>query len=150
VKDYNATRLERITARYDAHRALKTQGAEPDRGAFLERFERVRRGVLEPLVAEIGVALKVSGHEIKADESLVAGGDRLAFAVRMRGVPQEPENAIVLFVARCAEGFEIIAELVIRGTPIELRRFEAPEKITGDVAEQMFVDALEHLFACSA
>ena len=45
---------------------------------------------------------------------------------------------------------EVIAEVNVHRTLTELTRFRVLSRITREVAEQMCVDAIEHVFACNA
>jgi hypothetical protein len=150
MDDQNRLRLGRITARHAKRSVQARSGAESESeidAAFLAAFGRLRDEVLRPVMAEVGVQLKGAGYDFRISPGGEEGAPSVDFHVRIadRG---DSKDTIRFFARKDAErGWQVIGELDLRRSPIELTRFETPEEISRDVAEQLVVDAVEQMFA---
>jgi hypothetical protein len=150
MNEQNRLRLDRIATRH-AKRAVQGRTETPiktevDTG-FLAAFGRVRDEVLQPVMAEVGLELKAAGHRFR----ISPGGEAASPAVDFHILLPEPRDSkdTIRFLARkdAERGWQVIAELELKGSPVEITRFESAEEITRDVAEQLVVDATEQMFA---
>lgn len=150
MKDHNALRLQRIAARFEAHRDLRSDAeASRDLRAFLSSFEGAIADVIRPAMTEIAEELRAAGHILRFERTERSALPCAEFHFDIRDGKAQWRNAIVFFVApRGSGGWEVIAELELQ-TPSELTRFASPGEITPEVVEQMLVDAVEQMFACN-
>jgi hypothetical protein len=135
-------------ARYAARRreVVTTDGA-----AFLRAFEEARERVLRPILEEFAAELRRVGHEprIAIDEAAEAPSIELVLGLRGADVPPG-SNLVGFSVIRWTGAPEVLAYLVVRPPPMDLERFASPEEIDANQAEQMVLDAIEHVLACNA
>jgi len=146
MNEQNRLRLERIAARHAKSAAQGMSDSEADE-AFLAAFARVRDEVLRPVMAEIGVQLKASGYAFRISPGGEEGAPAIDFQIL---IPDRGDSKdTIRFFARkdAARGWQVIAELELKRSPVELTRFETTEEIAHDVAEQLIVDAVEQMFA---
>jgi hypothetical protein len=153
MDDQNRLRLNRIAERQAKRAAQAPKQPDAKTGAadadpdFLASFARVRDDVLRPVMAEVGVQLKSSGYSFR----ISPGGDEASPAVELRILMADRGDSkdTIRFLARkdATKGWQVIAELELKRSPIELTRFEVTDEITRDVAEQLIVDAVEQMFA---
>jgi hypothetical protein len=154
MKDQNRLRLSRIAERHAGRTPQKPSEPEPPREeeddlapAFLAAFARARDAVLRPAMAEVGLELKEVGYSFR----IKPGGDERSPSVDLHVIiPDRGDSKdTVRFVARkdAARGWQVVGELELKGNPVELTRFETTEEISGDVIEQLVVDAVEQMLA---
>jgi hypothetical protein len=149
MNEVDRLRLRRMTERW-ARRRLELGEApaelERERAAAFDReLVRVRDEVLRPTLAAIADELRRAGHDLRVEAS--DAPPRLDVLVRVEG-RSGSEDRIQLEVREDrVRGREVVAEIVLKRSPVELRRFAWPGEISSEVAERLFVDALEHLFA---
>jgi hypothetical protein len=157
MNDQNRLRLERIAARHASRPAPKPTAPEPPpeeedalAPAFLAAFARARDAVLRPAMAEVGLELKEAGHGFRIDP----GGDENSPSIDLRVIlPDRGDSRdTVRFLAKkdAERGWQVVGELELKGSPVELTRFETAEEITHDVVEQLVVDAVEQMLASTA
>lgn len=153
MKEQTKIRMDIITSRY-ARRVTEAGNVgelvAARHAEFLRRFERVRAEVLRPAMDAIGGELTRAGHgyRVEVDDA----GERLCvdFHLVITAAPSSTRKVIRLFTGVDKEGrSEVVAEVEMEGNLMELTRFHQIEEITPDVVEQMFVDAIEHVFACN-
>ncbi|WP_242515480.1 hypothetical protein [Sorangium cellulosum] len=153
MNEHARIRLAIIQRKYGARLSQGTRGADlPDRRErFNADFRRTLADILVPTFEAIGDELAASGHAYRLEHDVGEQTPSLEFHILLRGVPVDASNLIRLFSRADAEGDgEVIAEVNVGQTLTELTRFRALSRITQDVAEQMCVDAIEHIFACNA
>lgn len=152
MNEQNRLRLERIATRHSKQEAQKSsepQAETPNDGdeAFLAAFGRARDEVLRPVMAEVGLQLKAAGYLFR----IIAGGDAMSPSVELHVIIADRGDSkdTIRFLARkdAERGWQVIGELELKRSPIELTRFEAIEPMTHDVVEQLVVDAVEQMFA---
>lgn len=153
MKEQTRIRIDIITSRY----ARRVTGAgnvgelvAARHAEFLRAFERARADVLRPAMAAIGGELTRAGHgyRVEVDDA----GERLCvdFHLVITAAHSSTRKVIRLFTGVDKEGrSEVVAEVEMQGNLMELTRFHRIEEITSEVVEQMFVDAIEHVFACN-
>jgi hypothetical protein len=146
VHEQNMLRLDRITARHAKHHAKGQGDAESD-AAFLADFVRARAEVLRPVMAEVGAQLERAGYGFEIAEGNAEGTPSIDLHVRIPGRGSS-KDVIRFFAHRdTARGWQVIGEIELKRSPVELVRFEASEPVTRDRAEQLMVDAVEQMFA---
>jgi hypothetical protein len=156
VNDQTRIRLAIIEAKYGKRGARAASEAELAReraSRFDEDFRRLRDEVLAPILEEIGAALTAAGHGHRVE--LDAGEHRpsvelhlLLEQARARDAESGSTGVIRLFTLTGeARGCEIIAEVQLKRTLVELTRFQDTAALTPEVVEQMVVDAVEQVFA---
>ncbi|WP_438022591.1 hypothetical protein [Sorangium sp. So ce233] len=153
INEHARIRLAIIQKKYGPRLAQGTSGADlPDRRArFNADFRRILADIIAPTLEAIGNELAASGHSYRLEQDVGEQTPSLEFHILLRGVPEDANNLIRLFSRADAEGDgEVIAEVNVGQTLTELTRFRVLSRITQEVAEQMCVDAIEHVFACNA
>jgi hypothetical protein len=146
MHEQNRLRIDRITARHAKHHARGQGDAEGD-AAFLAGFLRARAEVLRPVMAEVGAQLECAGYGFEIREGDAEGTPSIDLHVR---IPRrESSKDVIRFFAHrdAALGWQVIGEIELKRSPVELVRFEATEPVTRDRAEQLIVDAVEQMFA---
>ena len=153
MNDQNRLRIERIAAQHASRATPKPTAPEAPEGederaaAFLAAFARVRDEVLRPAMAEVGLQLKKVGYAFR----ISPGGDERSPSIDFHVILADrgASKDTVRFSARkdAVQGWLVIGELELTGSPVELTRFETTKEITHDVAEQLVVDAVEQMFA---
>ena len=155
MKDQTRIRLKIIEARYGGARSGRPPSAEDlaaDRARQLyDGFRRVREGMLVPILEDIGSALVEAGHGHRVDIDVGERLPSLEWHLLLRNARAGATNVIRMFPRVGQDlGCEIIAEVQLDRTLIELTRFQTIDELTPEVAEQMIVDAVEQVFACNA
>ncbi|WP_433927117.1 hypothetical protein AB3662_29185 [Sorangium cellulosum] len=153
INEHARIRLAIIQKKYGKRLAHGASGADlPDRRArFNADFRRILADIIAPTLVAIGDELAASGHSYRLEQDVGEQTPSLEFHILLRGVPADANNLIRLFSRADAEGDgEVIAEVNVGQTLTELTRFRVLSRITQEVAEQMCVDAIEHVFACNA
>lgn len=153
MNEHARIRLAIIQRKYGPRLARDASGPDvPDRRErFNADFRRILADIVVPTLKAIGDELAASGHGYRVEQDVGEQTPSLEFHVLLRGVPADANNLIRLFSRADAEGDgEVIAEVNVAQTLTELTRFRVLSRITQDVAEQMCVDAIEHIFACNA
>lgn len=153
INEHARIRLAIIQEKFGKRLAQGTSGSDlPDRRErFNDDFRRILAGIIVPAFEAIGDELASSGHAYRIQHDMGEQTPSLEFHLLLRGVPADANNLIRLFSSTEAEGDgEVIAEVNVRQTLTELTRFRVLSRITQEVAEQMGVDAIEHIFACNA
>ncbi len=144
MNEQTRIRLAIIEAKY-GKRGSRDDGGDPQGPRrFAEDFRRARAEVLAPILEEIGAALTAAGHGHRVDIDGGATQPSVELHVLLGERECEPSGIIRLF----ARGQEIIAEVQLGRTEVELTRFHEVSALTPDVVEQMVVDAVEQVFAC--
>ncbi len=113
--------------------------------AFARELARVREAVLSPALAAIADELRRAGHDLRVEAS--EEPPRLDVHVLVAGRSGSKDLIQLLVRVDPVRGRELVAELVLKRSPVELTRFAWPGEITPDVAERLFIDAIEQLFA---
>ena len=153
MKEQTKIRIDIITSRY-ARRVTEAGNVgelvAARHAEFLRGFERIRAEVLRPAMEAIGGEFTRAGHgyRVEVDDA----GERLCvdFQLVITAAPSSAKKVIRLFTGVDKEGrSEVVAEVEMQGNLMELTRFHQIDEITADVVEQMFVDAIEHVFACN-
>ncbi|XXT17048.1 hypothetical protein WME94_43155 [Sorangium sp. So ce429] len=153
INEHARIRLAIIQRKYGPRLAQATSGSDaPDRRErFNADFRRILADIIVPTLEAIGDELAASGHGYRLEHDVGEQTPSLEFHILLRGVPADANNLIRLFSRADAEGDgEVIAEVNVAQTLTELTRFRVLSRITQEVAEQMCVDAIEHVFACNA
>ncbi|WP_437479760.1 hypothetical protein WME75_34230 [Sorangium sp. So ce1014] len=153
IHEHARVRLAIIQKKYGSRLDQGRSGSDlPDRRErFNGDFRRILADILVPAFEAIGDELASSGHACRIERDVGEQTPSIELHVLLRGVPADANNLIRLFSSADAEGDgEVIAEVNVRQTLTELTRFRALSRITQEVAEQMCVDAIEHIFACNA
>ncbi len=153
IHEHARVRLAIIQKKYGSRLDQGRSGSDlPDRRErFNGDFRRILADILVPVFEAIGDELASSGHACRIARDAGEQTPSIELHVLLRGVPADANNLIRLFSSADAEGDgEVIAEVNVRQTLTELTRFRALSRITQEVAEQMCVDAIEHIFACNA
>lgn len=146
MNEQNRQRLERIAARRASRIAQGWSEAESD-AAFLAGFERVRDDVLLPVMDEVGAQLSTTGYGFRIANGGTEASPAIDFHILIPG-RGDSKDTIRFFAAKDAvRGWQVIAEIDLKRTPMELARFGAGEQITREVVEQLVVDAVEQMFA---
>ena len=116
--------------------------------AFRQGFERARAEVLRPAMIEIGGQLERAGHGYRVAEEAEGARPFLELHLVIIGARRGSKNLIRFFFSKDGErGPEIIAEVEMVRSPMELTRFQEIEALTPEVAEQLLLDAIEQIFA---
>jgi hypothetical protein len=156
VKDQNKNRLALIHQRFAPREGARHASAE----TFEQRFLRVARDTIEPVMEDVASELRALGHapEISHDPVDHEGrrcGDAIALRLGIRGVHGR-KNHIVFAVIRWKIGGkteetpEVLAYHEKDRMAFDLARYDAPEEITKETVEQLLVDSVESLFAQNA
>ncbi|WP_437990487.1 hypothetical protein [Sorangium sp. So ce145] len=118
---------------------------------FIDEFRRILADIFVPTFEAIGRELASSGHAYRIEQDVGEKTPSIEFHLLLRGAPAKANNLIRLFYSAEAAGDgEVIAEVNVYQTLTELTRFRVLSRVTREVAEQMCVDAIEHVFACNA
>lgn len=151
MKEQTQLRLATITARHAkrlAESGTDASAAAARARAFFEGFERIRAEILRPAMTEIGAQLSAAGHGYRIEERVEGDRPLIELHLLILGARRGSKNLIRLFAWRDSEGRpEIIAEVEMVRTPMELTRYQEIEALTREVAEQMLVEAIEQVFA---
>jgi hypothetical protein len=153
MKEQTKIRMDIITSRYA--RRVTEAGSVGELVAarhaeFLRGFGRVRAEVLRPAMEAIGGELTRAGHGYRVEDDDAVERLCVGFHLVITAAPSSARKVIRLFTGVDKEGrSEVVAEVEMEGNLMELTRFHQVEEITPDVVEQMFVDAIEHVFACN-
>lgn len=154
MNDENRGRLQRMVARYERQRAALGVGdAERDAekaAAFFAELTRVFTAVLRPIIAEIGEELRRAGHDYRVEEQAADGSPRLDLFLLVRGRSGSMDRIQFLVREEPGRGRELIVELVLKRSPVELVRFQWPSELTREVGEHVLVSGIEQLFASPA
>jgi hypothetical protein len=149
VQEHNRLRLQRITERWDRQRTALGHGDEEReaerRAAFLKDFRRVLGEVLRPTLEAMSAELRRAGHD---DEVRVSEDPpRLEWRLAVRGRTGSDDRIQIFTRQDPGRALEVIAELCLKRSPVEIGRYAWPGDITAEVAEQLLVTAVEQLFA---
>ncbi|WP_437952083.1 hypothetical protein WME98_16010 [Sorangium sp. So ce296] len=153
INEHARIRLAIIQQKYGKRLAQGASGADAAdrRGRFKSDFRRILADIFAPTFKAIGDELAASGHAYRIEHDAGEQTPSLELHVLLRGVPADANNLIRLFYNAEAEGDgEVIAEVNVHQTLTELTRFRVLSRINQEVAEQMCVDAIEHIFAVNA
>lgn len=151
MKEQTQIRLATITARHAkrlAESGVDASAAAARERAFFNEFDRLRVEILRPAMVEIGAQLEGAGHGYRIDERVESGRPLIELHLLILGAHRGSKNLIRLFAWRDSEGRqEIVAEVEMVRSPMELTRYQEIEALTREVAEQMLVEAIEQVFA---
>ncbi|WP_441291524.1 hypothetical protein ACSRUE_14665 [Sorangium sp. KYC3313] len=153
IDETTRIRLGIIQKKYGDRLARSTNGSTPPdrRQVFIDEFRRILADIFVPTFDAIGGELASSGHAYRIEHDVGEKTPSIEFHLLLRGVPAKANNLIRLFYSAEAAGDgEVIAEVNVYQTLTELTRFRVLARVTREVAEQMCVDAIEHVFACNA
>jgi hypothetical protein len=146
MNEQNRQRLGRMTKRHTTRVAQGSGEAESD-AAFLAEFGRIRDEVLQPVMHEVGAQLRADGYDFQVTSRGSETSPVIDFHIVIPG-RSDSKDTIRFFARKDAlRGWQIIAEIELKRSPMELARFDAGDPITRDVAEQLIVDATEQTFA---
>lgn len=151
MNEQTRIRLAIIEAKYGKHgtRTLSKAELSAERASrFDEEFRRARAEVLAPVLEEIGAALTAAGHGHRVE--IDAGEQRPSIELHLLlGDAPSASTGVIRLFSRTTETFgsEIIAEVQLKRTLVELTRFHQASALTREVVEQMVVDAVEQVFA---
>lgn len=147
MKEVNREKLARIDARF---------GRKPDQrpsADFEAAYLRLRETILRPLMQDIATELRRLGHEPRIDEDAKPHeGERISPCITLHlGLAGRGEKAgyISVGIVVDKEPAEVLAWLVAPPTPFDLGHYAHPEAITEGHAEQLLMDAVEHLYSQS-
>lgn len=147
MKESNREKLALIDARF-GRKSASLPSAD-----FEAAFLHLRRTILQPLMQEMALELRRLGHEPRIDEEAKQHeGERISPCITLHlGLAQRGERAgtISLGVVVGKEPREVLAWLVAPPTPFDLGHYAHPNEINADHAEQLLMNAVEHLFAHS-
>jgi hypothetical protein len=147
MKEHNRLRLERMSARYDAHRHAEEAS---DDAAFLRAFDEARERVIRPMMEELAVELRKAGHAPRIAIDEAAEKPSIELCLGLKGAAAEAGwNLVGFCVIRWRAVPEVLAYLVVRPPPMDLMRYASPAEIDAGHVEQLLVDAAEHVFACN-
>lgn len=146
MNEQTSIRLGIITSRFG-----KASGPPVDSvQAWLAAYEDLRSGVLRTAMTEIGDILSSAGHGC----AVVIDAEPSACSIDLVVTPwgaADKQRRVRFFTHRDPHrGQQIVAHVWLQKTPAEMTRFERPEEVTPEVAEQVLVDALEQIFASAA
>lgn len=148
MKEHSKVRLSQITARYARRQGAvaEAEAAAAAEARFLSEFVRVRAEVLRPILEEVVAQLAEAGHRCRIEEGSSEGAPHIELHVLLEG--RAGLKNVIRFVVRQSEGrgTEVIAEIELRRSPVELARYQGLEALTREVVEQLLVDAVEQLF----
>ena len=151
MNDQTRIRLAIIEAKYGkqgSRTASKAELAAERASRFDEDFRRARAEVLAPILEEIGAALTEAGHAHRVE--IDAGEHRPSVELHLiLGDAARGSTGVIRLFTRTGEPHpcEIIAEVQLRRTLVELTRFQEASALTREVVEHMVVDAVEQVFA---
>ncbi len=146
MNEQNRQRLGRIATRHTRCVAHGQSETESD-ATFIAEFGRVRDEVLRPVMDEVGLQLQTDGYEFRIANGGTEASPAVEFHVVIPG-RTDAKDTIRLFAHKDAlRGWQVIAEIELKRSPMELARFDAGDPITRDVAERLIVDATEQVFA---
>lgn len=147
MKELTRERLALITAR---HAARSAERAAAEEGGFVDAFARLCDRLLLPLMQEFAAELRSAGHAPEIVRDPTAEPSRIELLLGLK-TARGGRNAIGFAVFRRADGrLEVIAYQEVRPPHFDLARFAHPDDVRADVAEQLVLDAIEHLLACNA
>ena len=151
MKEQTQIRLATITARHAkrlAESGIDASAASARERAFFNEFDRLRAEILRPAMVEIGAQLEAAGHGYRIEERVESGRPLIELHLLILGAHRGSKNLIRLFAWKDSEGRpEIVAEVEMVRSPMELTRYQEIEALTREVAEQMLVEAIEQVFA---
>jgi hypothetical protein len=151
VNERTRIRLQIIEAKYGKQGSRAASHAElaaERERRFDEEFQRVRAEILAPVLEEIGAALTAAGHGHRV--AIDAGEHRPSIELHLLlGDDGRASTGVIRLFCRTGtqRRREIIAEVQLKRTCVELTRFQEASALTPDVVEQMVVDAVEQVFA---
>lgn len=146
MKEHNKNRLALIDARFGKARAAQS-GAEGFEAAFLCARDAVLRPVMEDVAKELsglGHAPRISLDELDHEGEVCRPCVALHLGIRGRG---EAPGSIAFGVSRSRGAPDVLAWLVAKGAPFDLRRYAHPDQIDEGQVEQLLVDAIEQIFS---
>ncbi len=146
MNEQNRLRVQRIATRHASRTSEGWSEADSD-AAFLAEFGRARDEVLTPLMEDVGAELKAAGYDFRVSPGGAAASPSVDFRILIPGRGASKDTIRFFAHKDAVRGWQVIAEIEIERSAMELVRFEATEPITRDVAEQLVVDATEQLFA---
>jgi hypothetical protein len=147
VKEQNRLRLERLTARFAKRVADKAEAREEE---FVRAFEEVRDRVLAPVMEEFAAKLREAGHDARVAPDSGPHAPSIELSLGLAG-GKASRNVVGFAVIRW-KGYplQVLAYLEANPPPFDLVRFAHPSEIQADAAEQLLIDAIEHLITCNA
>ncbi len=146
MNEQNKERLGQLTKRL-ANRQAQGKGETEGDAAFLAEFGRIRDEVLHPVMEEVGAQLRAAGYDSKVVSRDAGASPAIDFHIAIPGRGDSKDT--IRFFARkdSLRGWQVIAEIELKRSPMELARFDVDDPITRDIAEQLLVDATEQMFA---
>lgn len=148
MNEQNRLRVHRIATRHASRTRDGWSETETESdAAFLAAFGRAREEVLTPLMEEVGAELRAAGYDFRVSSGGAAASPSVDFRILIPGRGAAKDTIRFFAHKDAVRGWQVIAEIEIERSPMELARFEASEPITSDVAEQLVVDATEQMFA---
>jgi hypothetical protein len=151
VNEQTKARLAIIEAKFGKQGARAASKVESDAeraSRFDEDFRRVRAEVLAPILEEIGAALSASGHGYRVEIDAGKLVPSIELHLILVGTASGSTGVIRLFTrTKAPHPHQIIAEVQLKGTMVEITRFHEASALTPEVVEQMVVDAVEQVFA---
>jgi hypothetical protein len=119
---------------------------------FDEEFRRVRAEVLSPTLEEIGAALTAAGHGHRVEIDAGEHRPSIELHIILGEAPGGSRGGVIRLFTSTGKprGCEVVAEVELKRTLVELTRFKAASAMTPEVVEQMVADAVEQIFACHA
>lgn len=146
MKEQNRFRLERLSKRFAKRVADKSEAREEE---FLRAFEEARERVLSPLMEEFAVALREAGHDSRVVLDSGPHAPSVELSLGLAG-GKASRNAVGFAVIRW-KGYplQVLAYLEANPPPFDLFRYAHPSEIQADAAEQIVIDAIEHLMTCN-
>lgn len=147
MKEQNRLRLERLTVRFARRVAEKAAAREEE---FVLAFADVRERVLAPLMEEFAASLREAGHDARVLPDSGPHAPSVELSLGLAG-GKASRNVVGFAVIRW-KGYplQVLAYLEANPPPFDLVRFAHPFEIQADAAEQILIDAIEHLITCNA
>lgn len=156
MKDQNRNRLALIHQRFARREAAASTTVE----TFEQRFARVAREVIQPVMEDVATELRALGHtpELSTDPVEHEGRrcpDAIALRLGIRGVGGRLNHVVFAVIrwkigGKTEETPEVLAFHQKDRMAFDLSRYDGPEEITRDIVEQLLVDSVESLFAQNA
>ncbi|NUQ72733.1 MAG: hypothetical protein HUU21_04180 [Polyangiaceae bacterium] len=147
MKEQNRLRLERLSSRFARRVAEKAEAQEDE---FLRAFEKARERVLVPIMEEFAAALREAGHDARVLPDSGPYAPSVELSLGLAG-GKASRNVVGFAVIRW-KGYplQVLAYLEANPPPFDLVRYAHPSEIQADAAEQILIDAIEHLITCNA
>jgi hypothetical protein len=154
MDEQNRLRLARIA---DRHAKRSAEGprvrSDPTRESrpsaeeeFRAAFVQAREDLLRPAMSAVAEELALAGYKSR----ITPGGTQARPAIDLHvELPDARSKDVVRFFPFLdpERGWQIVAELELKGKPFELSRFARFDELRRDVLEHVIIDAIEQMFS---